>query len=164
MRVEGALPGQVERAAALIEELIPKRRSLSASGRFEGIPILPRDAWLEGLVNAVVHRSYSMSGDHIRVELFPNRLYTQSTDAVRLTLYATDAVPDAVRVALPRASLRVLDQLRASHRPLGTGPIADLLGIARPTAIRSLRALKDAGLVAWDGDSPNDPHATWRLL
>ena len=99
MRVEGALPGQVERAAALIEELIPKRRSLSASGRFEGIPILPRDAWLEGLVNAVVHRSYSMAGDHIRVELFPNRLYTQSTDAVRLTLYATDAVPEAVRVA-----------------------------------------------------------------
>src|SRR5438093_8115057 len=27
-----------------------------------------------GLVNAVLHRSYSMSGDHIRVEIFPNRI------------------------------------------------------------------------------------------
>lgn len=29
---------------------------------------------LEGLVNAVVHRSYSLMGDHIRVEIFPNRI------------------------------------------------------------------------------------------
>ena len=35
---------------------------------------MPRDAWLEGLVNAVVHRSYSSVGDHVRVELFPDRV------------------------------------------------------------------------------------------
>ena len=39
---------------------------------------MPRDAWLEGLVNAVVHRSYSLSGDHIRVEIFPNRIEIES--------------------------------------------------------------------------------------
>ena len=35
---------------------------------------MPADAWLEGLVNAVVRRSYSLGGDHIRVELFDDRI------------------------------------------------------------------------------------------
>lgn len=53
---------------------MPRRRALAVSGRFEAQPIVPRDAWLEGLVNAVLHRSYSMAGDHIRVEIFPDRM------------------------------------------------------------------------------------------
>ncbi len=40
--------------------------------------MVPRQAWLEGLVNAVIHRSYSMQGDHTRVELFPNRIEISS--------------------------------------------------------------------------------------
>ena len=32
----------------------------------------------EGLVNAVVHRSYSMAGDHIRIELFDDRIEIHS--------------------------------------------------------------------------------------
>lgn len=39
---------------------------------------MPEDAWLEGLVNAVVHRSYSISGDHIRVEIFDDRIEIES--------------------------------------------------------------------------------------
>ena len=35
---------------------------------------MPRDAWLEGLVNAVIHRSFNLGGDHIRLEIFPNRV------------------------------------------------------------------------------------------
>lgn len=38
------------------------------------MPLVPEDAWLEGLVNAVVHRSYSVAGDHIRVEIFDDRI------------------------------------------------------------------------------------------
>ncbi len=34
--------------------------------------MIPRDAWLEGLVNAVIHRSYSMQGDHTHVEILPS--------------------------------------------------------------------------------------------
>ncbi len=78
LRIEGSLPRQITTAAAKIDELIPKWRQLSPNGRFEPIPRIPRDAWLEGLVNAVVHRSYSMMGDHIRVEIFPNRLEISS--------------------------------------------------------------------------------------
>ena len=31
-------------------------------------------AWLEGLVNAVTHRDYSISGDYIRVTMFDDRI------------------------------------------------------------------------------------------
>ena len=40
--------------------------------------IVPRDAWLEGLINAIIHRSYGSAGDHIRVEIFPNRIEIES--------------------------------------------------------------------------------------
>jgi len=40
--------------------------------------LLPEDAWLEALVNAVIHRSYSVSGDHIRVEIFDDRIEIES--------------------------------------------------------------------------------------
>ena len=59
------------------------RQTMEADGdrRLEGtIPdvIIPRDAWLEAVVNAVVHRSYSMAGDHIRVSIFPHRIEVSS--------------------------------------------------------------------------------------
>lgn len=78
VRIEGSIPDVIERAAALIEEWVPRRHALRADGRFGPVPVIPRDAWLEGLVNAVVHRSYSMVGDHIRVSLFPDRIQIES--------------------------------------------------------------------------------------
>ena len=77
-RCEGSLPAQVAAAAEAVEKLIPRRRVLTSAGRFEGQPVLPHDAWLEGVVNAVLHRSYSAAGDHIRVEIFPDRMEISS--------------------------------------------------------------------------------------
>lgn len=65
-------------AQAVIERWVPQRRALNEEGRFAGVPLVPRDAWLEGLVNAVVHRSYSLAGDHVRVEIFPDRIEIES--------------------------------------------------------------------------------------
>lgn len=225
MRCEGSIPEQIAKAAEVIEQLVPRRRRLGASGRFEGKAVIPRDAWLEGLVNAVLHRSYSMAGDHVRVEIFPNRieisspgrfpglvdptrplditryarnprlarvcsdlgiaqelgegirriydemrgrgltdpLYTQSAAAVQLTLFFADALPAEVRSKLPAGALLVLDVLRKAARPLGTGQVADLASIARPTASRHLQRLQTEGVVTWEGESPQDPRATWRL-
>ncbi|MHB1289758.1 AlbA family DNA-binding domain-containing protein, partial [Georgenia sp.] len=73
IRCEGSIPEQIARAADVIESWVPKVQALAPSGRFEPRPIIPRDVWLEGLVNAVLHRSYSMAGDHVRDEIFPNR-------------------------------------------------------------------------------------------
>ncbi len=78
IRIEDNLPMTITHAQAIIEKWVPLRRSLSAQGRFEPLPIVPRDAWLEGLVNAVIHRSYSNSGDHIRFEIFPDRIEIES--------------------------------------------------------------------------------------
>jgi len=47
---------------------------VARADHFTDVGAVPRDAWLEGLVNAVVHRSYSLVGDHIRVEVFDDRV------------------------------------------------------------------------------------------
>ncbi len=77
-RIEGPIPHVIEQAAALVDEWMPRRRALREDGKFGPVDVVPRDAWLEGLVNAVVHRSYSMAGDHIRVHLYPDRVEIES--------------------------------------------------------------------------------------
>lgn len=81
VRIEEPLPQQIMAAASVIDRLVPARQQLTDSGRFERVPVIPRDAWLEGVVNAVVHRSYSMVGDHIRVEIFPTESRSHLPDA-----------------------------------------------------------------------------------
>lgn len=225
IRCEGAIPAQITEATRVIETMMPRRRALNEAGRFDDMPMIPRDAWLEGLVNAVVHRSYSIGGDHVRIEIFPNRLeitspgrfpgltgtahpetvgrharnprvarvaadlgitqelgegirrifaemrrvglsdpmYFQAPEAVRLTLLASNTVPRDVITSLGTGGQRVLDAMRRAQRPLGTGQIAELVGLARPTVLRHLNQLRDAGVVSWQGDSAKDPRATWRL-
>ena len=77
-RIEGSIPHMIREARTLIEEWAPKRRALREDGTFGPVDVIPRDVWLEALVNAVVHRSYSMSGDHIRVSIFPHRIEVSS--------------------------------------------------------------------------------------
>ncbi len=186
---------------------------------------MPRDAWLEGLVNAVVHRSYSMAGDHIRVSIFPDRIevespgrfpgivdldrptqipryarnpriarvcndlgftqekgegikrifdemaayglvepqYQQTSGSVRLTLLGVTRITPAVAATLPTGAERALHSLRAARRPMGTGDVAEAIGLARPATLKALKALRDLGEVDWHGKSPKDPRATWAL-
>jgi ATP-dependent DNA helicase RecG len=75
VRVEGPIPHQLLQAQEAIRTFQPVRRALLVDyGRFGEVPLVPEDAWLEALVNAVVHRSYSIAGDHIRVEVFDDRI------------------------------------------------------------------------------------------
>jgi len=226
IRVEGSIPVQIQEAADVIGQWVPRLQVLGSNGKFEPRPIIPRDVWLEGLVNAVIHRSYSMAGDHIRVEIYPNRIeienpgrfpglvdlskplsisryarnprvarvcsdlgiarelgegikriftqmrnrgltdpiYSQTSGSVRLTLSSANALSEEVRNQLPKGAIAVLDALRIGGKPIGTGQLAELVGIARPTAIRHLQRLRDHGLVAWDGKSATDPRASWRIL
>lgn len=78
IKIEGPIPIAIEHAAKVIEQRVPKRRALDDTGHFRGTDLVPKDAWLEGLVNAVIHRSYSLAGDHIRVEIFPDRIEIES--------------------------------------------------------------------------------------
>ena len=47
---------------------------LDRDGKFVKVPEYPDFAWLEGLVNAVTHRDYSISGDYIRISMFDDRI------------------------------------------------------------------------------------------
>lgn len=48
------------------------------TGKFQIVPEYPEFAWLEGIVNAVTHREYGMSGSYIKVTMFDDRLEIQS--------------------------------------------------------------------------------------
>jgi ATP-dependent DNA helicase RecG len=222
-RVEGPVARQLIRAREVIQEEQPRRRALTSQGTFENVPLVPEDAWLEGLVNAAVHRSYSLAGDHVRVEIFSNRievmspgrfpglvnaaspldapryarnprvarvcadqsfgqelgegirrmfdemrlagfvdpLYEETPASVKLTLVAEPA-DRRLEARLPRRSRLIMATLRDAGQ-LSTGEVAEAIGVSRPTASSHLRALRDAGLVAWTGKSANDPRASWSL-
>jgi ATP-dependent DNA helicase RecG len=225
LRVEGPIPHVVERAQQIVEDLLPRRRALNPGGRFEATPVVPRDAWLEGLVNAVIHRSYSLAGDHIRVRVYPDRIeiespgrfpgladpryplkisrftrnpriarvcadlrisldigegiqrmfeemrrvgltdpvYRQTSGNVRLVLAALPRLDPVLAARLPKGSSDVIDLLRSSGSPLGTGDIVEALGLSRPVILRRLGALQEEGLVRWVGKTPKDPRAVWLL-
>jgi ATP-dependent DNA helicase RecG len=77
-RFEGPIPLLLLAARKAVQAVQPARRALLETGRFGDVPLIPEDAWLEGLVNAVVHRSYSAAGDHIRVDIFDDRMEISS--------------------------------------------------------------------------------------
>ena len=68
--VGGPLREQVLLARRHLRRWLGTVSRLGPSGRFRPTSLIPEPAWLEGLVNAVIHRSYSLGGDHIRVSLF----------------------------------------------------------------------------------------------
>ena len=114
--VDGPLPRQAIAARALVQDLQPTRRALNSEGTFELIPTVPEDAWLEGLVNAIIHRSYSLEGDHIHVDIFDDRIEIFSpgrfphvvdlTDPLSIRRYARN--PRIVRVCF---DLRICQEL-----------------------------------------------------
>lgn len=48
------------------------------SGKFETTPEYPEFAWQEGIINAVTHREYALSGDYIRIIMYDDRLTIES--------------------------------------------------------------------------------------
>ena len=78
LRFDGTLTDQIDAARRRVARLLPATIRLRESGRFQQSAVIPQAAWLEAIVNAVVHRSYSLGGDHIRVEVFDDRLEVES--------------------------------------------------------------------------------------
>ena len=109
----------ISRAASIIEDLMPVRRALGHEGLFVGEPIVPREAWLEGLVNAVVHRSYSIAGDSIRVEIYEDRIEIVSPGRFPGLADLTKPL-DVVRYARNPRIARVCADLRITQE-LGEG-------------------------------------------
>lgn len=71
---DGPLPKVIDGAKSMISEQLREFQFLGEDGRFKIIPEYPEFAWFEGLVNAVTHRNYAFSGDHIRVMMYDDRM------------------------------------------------------------------------------------------
>lgn len=48
------------------------------SGKFQIVPEYPEFAWQEGIVNAITHREYAMSGNFIKISMYDDRLEIES--------------------------------------------------------------------------------------
>jgi ATP-dependent DNA helicase RecG len=77
-RIDGPLGNQIDRARRTLQRWLPSAIRLQSEGRFDASTLIPEFAWLEAIVNAVVHRSYTIGGDHTRVEAFADRLEVES--------------------------------------------------------------------------------------
>lgn len=109
-RYEGTLPQQLDEAAAEIAKVMPERRALGPDGRFEWSPIIPEAVWREALVNAVVHRAYSNFGDHIRFEIFDDRVEVSNPGSFAAGRPKND-LRDVVRMARNPRIARVLAEM-----------------------------------------------------
>lgn len=68
----------IEQATNFIKSQLREFTYLNSDGVFEAISEYPEFAWYEGLVNAVVHRDYSFSGDYVKIKLYDDRLEISS--------------------------------------------------------------------------------------
>lgn len=71
---DAAIPVALQEILAFIRPQMREFQTLGKDGRFRIIPEYPEFAWTEGIVNAVTHRDYSVSGDHIRVSMYDDRI------------------------------------------------------------------------------------------
>jgi ATP-dependent DNA helicase RecG len=221
-RFDGPLPLQIEAATRQMRRWLPKVIRLGPEGRFSNVTLIPTFAWLEAIVNGLVHRSYSVGGDHVRVEIFPDRLEIESpgrlpglvrTDNIRAAHFArnprvaramsdlgygrelgegvdrmfhemqsvglpdpiyrqgpasvtvvllADALSKRILERLPTGSERFVEHLSRAGRVTTTEAV-DLFQVSRPTALRYLHELAEAGLVEHTGTSLKDPRGFWRL-
>ena len=90
------IPQAIDQALEWVENCIPKRKALGTAHKFVNIPLAPKAAWAEGVVNAAIHRSYSFIGDHIRVEIFDDRLTITNPGSFR---FNGDHYPNALEIA-----------------------------------------------------------------
>jgi ATP-dependent DNA helicase RecG len=77
-RIEGPIPVQIEKVQDIVHLNLPRAIRLGQEGRFVDRTVIPEGVWLEAIVNAVTHRSYSIGGDHIRIEVFDDRVEVES--------------------------------------------------------------------------------------
>lgn len=75
VRVDGPLIKMLEEIISVVESQLRTFMRLNiANGKFTEVPEYPKGAWMEGIVNAVVHRAYHYNGDDIRILMFDDHI------------------------------------------------------------------------------------------
>ncbi len=70
----GPIPVVAQRVQDYVTSQLRQFRYLGADNRFTNVPELPEEAWFEVIVNALVHRSYTVVNESISVVLFDDRM------------------------------------------------------------------------------------------
>ena len=79
VNIEAPILKIIEQAKMFISSQLRDFTALNQeTGMFQMVPEYPEFAWLEGIVNAVTHREYGMSGRYIKVSMFDDRLEIES--------------------------------------------------------------------------------------
>lgn len=74
-RLEGNIPNLINKTKGFMTNALGDFYFLNMkTGRFERVPEYPEDAWLEGVVNALYHRSYNLQGNCVYIKHFDDRL------------------------------------------------------------------------------------------
>lgn len=76
--IDGPLPYQIQQVEKIITPQIRNFTRLGKDSRFYTQPEYPLDVWLEAIVNACVHRSYSLKQMNIFVKMFANKMVIES--------------------------------------------------------------------------------------
>lgn len=74
----GGLPHQIRHAETVIDSQLRTFTRLGSDNKFHTTPEYPKTAWYEALVNACVHRSYSLRNMNIFVKMFDDRIEIES--------------------------------------------------------------------------------------
>lgn len=76
--IEGRVPEIIVQANRLVESQIRTFSRLGRDGKFFTAPEYPQAAWFEAIVNACVHRSYSLRNMNVFIKMFDDRLVIES--------------------------------------------------------------------------------------
>ena len=75
---DGSITGQIDQLAEMIKTQIREFSFLGEDGKFKTVLEYPEFAWYEAVVNAVVHRAYSLKNACIFVRMFNDRVEVES--------------------------------------------------------------------------------------
>ncbi len=187
-RFDGPLLRALPAAIDQVRQVQPRRRALGRGGRFDdrievtspgrfpGLvdlrdpsratrfarnPRIARVSADEGFAQEVGEGLRRMA-EEMSLANFAPPAYRQGEGSVRLTLSgAAPPVGEGIE-PLPEGSDLIVAALREAGA-LSTRDLAEVWGVARPTALRRLATLRERAVVEWVGKSPRDPHARWRL-
>jgi ATP-dependent DNA helicase RecG len=134
--VQGTLPQQIDQVEAFLSQHMPVSARLEGFHRVDE-PAYPLSALREALVNAVVHRDYSLTGEAVRLFYYPDRIEVHSPGPLLPGLHLDDLraghVPSRPRNPLLASLLR--DVPGGYMERSGTGitfMIAQMRALGRP--------------------------------
>ena len=78
LRLEGNIPKQIALTEAVLDSQLREFSMLGKGGKFYTVSEYPKPAWYEALVNACVHRSYSIRTMNVFVKMFDDRMEVES--------------------------------------------------------------------------------------